>query len=74
MLGCGFRGGGEVLANISYFCNFSAITEQVVSSQFDGLFDMFVANQRIVSTFRNVNPTAHSSVKAKLLAAAGRGV
>ncbi len=62
------------MANISYFYNFGIATAQTVDSQFDSLFDLLVANEKVVNSFKSTNFAAYTNVKAKLIAAASKGI
>ncbi|XXN19792.1 MAG: cobaltochelatase subunit CobN [Candidatus Hodgkinia cicadicola] len=70
----GYRGASELVANLSYFCNFALTSLQAAGSQFTSVFNVLVADTKIKRLILLNNDRALIEIKRKLFEATLRGV
>ncbi len=70
----GYAGAAELVANLSYFCNFAATSFQASSSQFMGVFNVLIADSDVRSLIGANSVNALFDIKRKLLEAVCKGV
>ncbi len=66
MLGHGYRGASEVLANVDHFCNFAVLTGQVSAAQFESVREVFAPNRDVALKMGQVNEFSLEEVRRKL--------